>query len=105
MSFDEALKAIVRAAVREAMSELRFDPPAPVDELLTLREAAALGKISRSKLRTMLRDGRIPKRGDGRSVRVRRDELLRALGMETKPGRGAEMGLRVARALRSNMGK
>lgn len=73
-ALEQAMRAIAR---EEALRVLRSAPPASLaDDFLTLEQAAALAHVSLSTIKTWLRRGDLKRWGEGRAVRVRRDELV-----------------------------
>lgn len=78
MSIEEAVRAEVRAAVREELAPLRsllerLAPP--VSEYLTVVQAAAVAHCHEDTIRKRLSDGTLKRYSVGRSVRVRRCDL------------------------------
>lgn len=86
MVLEDALTQVIRDAVREAVRELAPaftpQPAAPVDELLTIAEAAVLAKVSAPTIQKWLRAKKLTRYGTGRNTRLSRSELLRALATD-----------------------
>jgi excisionase family DNA binding protein len=53
------------------------------DELLTLSKAAALIDVGTSTIRAWMKSGRLPRVGEGKTVRVRRADVLNALSQKS----------------------
>jgi excisionase family DNA binding protein len=65
-------------------------------ELLTVREAARLLKLSKSQVYALCQRRAIPTIALGRSVRIPREELDRWLGQQIRPARAENDGLMLA---------
>lgn len=73
------MRDLVRAEVREALSEVR---PVANGDYLTVKEAARISGYHASTIRKWIREGKVPRHGTGRGLRVRRDELDRFLAAD-----------------------
>ncbi len=75
---EQKLRELVRAVVREELALLRAEPPDD-DALLTFGEAAALVRVSTRTVRRWVADGSLVALGAGRTVRLRRADVLARL--------------------------
>lgn len=78
--FDEALfRTILREEVRHVVrDELGRAPTAPAaGDLLKVLEAAAIAAVTPQTIRSWISSGRLPARGSGRLLRVKRTDLER----------------------------
>jgi excisionase family DNA binding protein len=76
MTIEETIRDIVREEVERAVRGLAS--PAPMQLLpayLAVREAADLSKVRPETVRGWVNSGALPRRGIGRIIRVRRDQL------------------------------
>lgn len=73
-SLREAIREVVREEIKKAL-----DTRASRTDYLSVAEAAEHARVKVRTVRRWLREGRIEKRGAGRGVRVRRDELQRLM--------------------------
>lgn len=82
MTIEDTIRTVVReeirAAVRELAEELR-GATAPAGHLLSYAEAAVYTGFGTSTIQDMVRSGRLNKYGEGRRVRVSREELDRIM--------------------------
>lgn len=72
---EELLKELVRQVVREEM-KAHEDSSAP-DEFLSVKAAAEAIDVAPGTIRRWIREGRVASFGEGRFMRVRRDDLLK----------------------------
>ncbi len=83
MSFDDVLSATIRDAVREAVREevarlvADLKPAKRVDlpSYLSAEDAAAIADVTPDTVRAWVSEGRLPRYGAGRLIRVRLDDL------------------------------
>lgn len=94
MSIEETIRVEVRAAVREELAPLlhrledALSSAAASDDYLSVNEAAELTGVGANTIRDWIHTGRLPEHRTGRSLRVRRDELHRAMtSTKEKPAR------------------
>lgn len=94
MSFEEIIRQEVRAAIRDALPELRAalaaaapgsSSAAPADGYLSVEQAADLAGVCTNTIRAWIKAGRLPRRLAGRELRVRRDELHGLLAAAEDP--------------------
>lgn len=61
------------------------------DELLNVHQVAAVLKMSRAYVYRLIRHGKLPALHFGKSVRVRREDLIRYLHEKAPPGMAREL--------------
>src|SRR5579871_5491512 len=93
---DFAMRQLVREAVRDALREelpgllksATAAPPAPNDEYLSVKRAAAMISVNPETIRSWLQQGRLKRYGHGRVLRVRAEDLhacMRGEGERREP--------------------
>lgn len=75
MTLECLLEGMLERAVDKAL-ERRLKPQTIPAELLTIKDAAVAASVSEATVRQWLKDSILRRYGTGRTVRVRRDELL-----------------------------
>lgn len=79
-----ALDLLVQAIAREVVRQLRDDTPTRANEFVDARAAAAEGLLSRRAFLRLAKSGSITSYRHGRTVRVRRADLLAWLGQQSR---------------------
>ena len=82
MTLDEVLRTLVRDEVRRVLREEalpREREPDHADEFMTVKGAAAMARVSIGTVRSWISKGLIRVYGEGRVLRVRRDEFVAAI--------------------------
>jgi excisionase family DNA binding protein len=75
----DELRAAVRDELRSVLEELRVAAPNPEQEFLSVKQAARMAAVSAGTVRSWLQRGQLRRFGEGRVVRVRREDLVRLL--------------------------
>jgi excisionase family DNA binding protein len=76
VSIEEAIEQAVARAVAKVIHEVRASGERPALQLLTVREAADVARVSEATIRAWIRDGMLPRCGSAHVTRVRMDDLL-----------------------------
>ena len=88
MTFEATLESVVRNVVREELrTALGASKPS---EYLSLRDAAVRAGVSAATVRRWVRDGKVPRYGEGRIVRVRWADVEAALSKAEAPATEAD---------------
>jgi excisionase family DNA binding protein len=87
LGLDVALRAMIIEVVRDVVKEEigRAVAKTSSDEYLSPAEAARIASVAPGTIRRWMREGRIATHRAGRSVRVRRTDLVVFLRAERKP--------------------
>jgi excisionase family DNA binding protein len=83
-SFDESLRGVIRAIVREELARCD-DQRQPSDPYLPTAEAAVVAGVAEGTIRRWVREARIPGHRAGRELRVRMSDLQRLLASGVRP--------------------